>query len=98
MESHQSLEKPQETKRNIDIKQAALRVMRTSVLIEDKACENLHVAIRLRPLNRKETLYKQTYEVWGIIPPKKLLDKKRGIAYEYSTMSRLILRYGFFAD
>ena len=67
----------------ININEAAKEVLRTSVLIENKACENINVGIRIRPFTKQEIATKQIREAWIKSAEGKLIDKKKGLIYGF---------------
>ena len=79
-------------KKNIDISHAAMKVLKSSVLLENKSCENISVSIRVRPFTQQETSAKQTREAWTLTPTNNLADRKRGIAYAFGISLNLLHR------
>jgi len=70
-------------KKSIDLNSAALQVLKNSVLVENKSCENINVAIRVRPFTQQETVSKQTKEAWSKSAGGKLVDKRKGVIYGF---------------
>ncbi len=74
-----------EPKKSIDLTSAAMQVLKSSVLLENKSCENINVSIRVRPFTQQEILAKQAREAWTLTPNQKLCDRKRAVVYSFGT-------------
>jgi hypothetical protein len=71
----------------INLNEAAKQVLRTSVLIENKACENINVGIRIRPFTKQEIAANQLRGAWIKSADEKLIDKKKGLVYGFGNSS-----------
>eukprot|EP00826_Nyctotherus_ovalis_P024813 TRINITY_DN19152_c0_g2_i1.p1 TRINITY_DN19152_c0_g2~~TRINITY_DN19152_c0_g2_i1.p1 ORF type:complete len:182 (-),score=31.21 TRINITY_DN19152_c0_g2_i1:184-729(-) len=69
----------------INLNEATKQVLRTSVLIENKSCENINVGIRIRPFTKQETAARITKEAWSKSSEGKLIDKKKGLIYGFGS-------------
>jgi hypothetical protein len=70
--------------KNTDLNKAEMQILRSSMMMENKSCENIRVGIRVRPLTQDEKTNK-IQEAWDKSPDSKLLDKKKGIIYGFGT-------------
>jgi len=71
--------------KSTDLNKAEMQILKSSMMMENKSCENIRVGIRVRPLTQEEKTNK-IQEAWGRSHDGKLLDKKKGIIYIFGML------------
>lgn len=78
--------------RSTDLTRAEMQILKSSMMMENRSCENIRVGIRVRPFTLEEEADSKVLEAWSRSPDGKLLDKKKGIIYGFGLHSNNDIR------